>query len=342
MDDLDPHMVFGMSWGDFLHRHRRTISRCPFELSDPFVVLCRFERAVGLKDDHGPAAFEFMFARCEAIAAFISAFSRRNIAPEVLVHIRSGMGYGGNFGGYPQKLSNAVRENPGGLPRFLFYDDMGCDRRFGDYLGLVERYEQIQEWVYEEEGDHLRVARLIAHEAQMQPFHEAGPIETPTSLNYLETAESGMTRRRTRDDHLRILKLFIEGSCYFVYMSLFFEVLRCELDDPSVLHDALQSDCIDRIGNRSHGPAVEGNGGAAIYPQLMEILMTVESERIKSYLRDTFPELAKICDDTPCSQFIQNAETWYEKQLRYEKRIERVNVVADTVPTPKSHKGAQH
>jgi hypothetical protein len=161
VEELSPKKVFGMTWKDLAQRHDSTISRIHFEWTDPFVVLCRFKRMDSFGDDHGPEAFEFMFARCEAIAAFISAFSRRNIAPKCLVHIRSGIGFGGNFQDYPKELKRVLLQNKGGLPAFMFYDSMGSSGECGDYLDLVKKYQLVERWGYPD-GDHLTLAKLIA------------------------------------------------------------------------------------------------------------------------------------------------------------------------------------
>lgn len=144
IDELSPEIVFGMSWKAVEQRCASTLSQVHFEWSAPFVVLSRFERVPAFNDDHGPATFEFMFARCEAIATFISVFSRRKITLKCLVHICSGIGFGGNFSEYPKELSHALLENDGGLPAFMFYDSMGSNRDFGDYLDLIEKYKPVE------------------------------------------------------------------------------------------------------------------------------------------------------------------------------------------------------
>ena len=163
--EITPDAIFGMPWKDFEHTYERTISQLPFKWSAPFMVLCRFERAVDLNDDHGPAAFEFMFGRSEAIATFRAAFSRRNIAPKCLVHIRSGIGFGGNYSAYPRDLRTALLENRGGLPAYMLYDNMGSSATYGDYLDLVKRYRQIERWGYPD-GGHLTLAELIASDGE--------------------------------------------------------------------------------------------------------------------------------------------------------------------------------
>lgn len=160
MDELTPEAVFGMSWGKMLGRNSGTIKQIHFEWDNPFVVLCRFERTSDFDEEHGPEVFELMFAKCEAVAAFIEAFSRRNITPKCLVHIRSGVGFGGNFSEYPQVLANAVGENKAGLPSYMLYDRIGSDSKYGDYFPLVEEYQDIIEIRGYPDGGRLTIARV--------------------------------------------------------------------------------------------------------------------------------------------------------------------------------------
>lgn len=158
VDEISPETLFGMSWDGVKESHHNTLSQVHFEWSEPFMVLCGFKRLPGFNDDHGPASFELMFVRCEAIATFISVFSRRNIVPQCLVHIRSGIGFGGNFSEYPRKLNRALLENQGGLPPFMFYDFMGSSRDYGDYLKIIEKYETVETWGYPD-GGFLKLAK---------------------------------------------------------------------------------------------------------------------------------------------------------------------------------------
>lgn len=156
--EVTPDSVFGVRWQVLKKEHHSTISAVPSEWSNPFVVRCRFERAVGLDNDHGPPALELMFSRCEAIAAFKSAFFRRNIAPKCLVHIRSGIGFGGNFPNYSKELAEAFRANKGGLSPFMLYDAMGSNPESNNYLDLVKDYVRVERWGYPD-GGHLTLAK---------------------------------------------------------------------------------------------------------------------------------------------------------------------------------------
>jgi len=167
-EELGPENVFGMSWEDFARRNAETISRVSYEWRDPYLTLCRFKRDSDLDDSHGPPGFELMFACTEAIATFKAAFSQRNITPKCLVHVRSGIGFGGNFGNYPRELGIALLENKAGLPPFMFYDRMGSSRDCGDYLDLIEEYGPIERWGYPD-GGFLELAKLNTHRRSRRP-----------------------------------------------------------------------------------------------------------------------------------------------------------------------------
>ena len=160
IDELSPKAVFGASWKKIEKQYEQLFSRLSPEWADPFLVLYRFERLEGLTDDHGPESFDLLFARCEAIAAFELAFSRRNLAPICLVHKQSGICFGGNYSDYPEMLGAALRRNKGGLPDFVFYDRPGGDSDWGSHLKLVEQYTPIDRVDYPERGPLTFAARL--------------------------------------------------------------------------------------------------------------------------------------------------------------------------------------
>jgi hypothetical protein len=161
--NLEVESIFLSSWENIGRSHRKLISRLHFDWSQPFVAAARFERLPAFTEDHGPPDFELIFARCEAIATFVSVFIGRGITPRCLAYIRSGIGFGGNYSDFPQELDRTLRDNRAGLPEFMLYDEMGADPRCGDYLRLVEAYEQIENWDYHTEGygaGNVSLARL--------------------------------------------------------------------------------------------------------------------------------------------------------------------------------------
>lgn len=149
--DLDPTDILGVSWEQFREEHEDTFSKLHFEWSAPFISFCTLQRDLGLTDSHGPETFELMFARAEAIAMLTSAFNRRRISPKCLVHVRSGIGFGGNFSNYPKLLERCLRENPGGLPQFILHDSMGVGHG-GDHLNLIDEYREVKTWGYPDGG----------------------------------------------------------------------------------------------------------------------------------------------------------------------------------------------
>jgi len=166
--ELTPEKVFGKGWDALVQECEIVWPQLAAEWHDPFVVLCRFEREDGLDDSHGPSTFELLFARCEAIVCFKEAFSRRKIAPKCLVHIRSGIAFGGNRHDYPKHLNKALLANSGGLPPLMLCDRMGSDQKYGDYLSLLERYVECKRWGYPD-GGFLKLAKLRARADQQGP-----------------------------------------------------------------------------------------------------------------------------------------------------------------------------
>lgn len=152
---LDPVEVFGLRWGEFQKENEGTYSRLHFNSSDPFITLCIFQREAGLTGEHGPGRVQLIFARAEAIAALDAVFTRRGISPRCLVHVRSGIGFGGNFSDYPRLLEQSLRNNPGGVPQFILHDSMAVGSG-GDHLKLINDYQEVQRWGYPD-GGYLRL-----------------------------------------------------------------------------------------------------------------------------------------------------------------------------------------
>ncbi len=152
IEDLEVQSVFQASWDDVRRMYLNEKFRLPFEWKNPFVACAHFERSPDYAEDYGPPRFQLIFAHCEAITTVRAVFNRRLIPPKCLAYIRTGIGFGGNFPRFPKELEGALRENAGGLPEFLLYDEMSGDPKMGDYLRLVEDYEPIQRWGFHGEG----------------------------------------------------------------------------------------------------------------------------------------------------------------------------------------------
>lgn len=153
--DVSPEDIFGVSWDRFRSDNDETFSRLHFDWCEPFIAFCTFRREADVPGSHGPEKFELLFARSEAIATFDSVFSRHRISPKCLVHVRSGMGFGGNFSGYPRLLEDSLRTCRGGLPQFILHDSLGVGPG-GDRLQLINEYREVQTWGYPD-GGYLRL-----------------------------------------------------------------------------------------------------------------------------------------------------------------------------------------
>lgn len=154
-----PELVIGKSWHDYQEEHRSQISKIPFTWENPFIVLYKLERMQDYDERHGPLNFEFMFCRSEAVSSYLSIFSQKRITPKCLVHIRSGMGFGGNYSKYPTDLGNAVLNSRAGLPQNILYDCMGSTPGYGDYLDIISKYRALETWGYPD-GGKLTLAEL--------------------------------------------------------------------------------------------------------------------------------------------------------------------------------------
>lgn len=159
--DLNVVDVFGGSWEDVFRNSTDSIrSVCdPIDPTAASISSLRFRRVRYLNEDHGPKHFEIWFARCEAVAVYRSVFQSRGVQPKCLAYIRPGVGFGRNYGEYPQVLEKAIRANQGGLPSFILHDEEVANSMRYDYFGLVRNYVRIDSWSYETE--HYGRNRLI-------------------------------------------------------------------------------------------------------------------------------------------------------------------------------------
>jgi hypothetical protein len=148
--DLEPRELLGQSWSSFAKKYSDTITRTDFPWKDPFLLHETLEITTSTNTSQ---RIDFIFVCSEGLAAYQAIYHSRSIAPRCLAHIRSGIGMGGNFQLYPRELDRVLVENPGGLPEYLLYDDMGSNPHFGDYLGLVEAYmpvrtDRVEDYTY--------------------------------------------------------------------------------------------------------------------------------------------------------------------------------------------------
>ena len=146
IEGIEPKLLFGTQKGEFMLGPEENRSQPPFGGKTPFVALARFERLNGFSILHGPDLFHLMFSNSEAVTTYLSVFTRRGFAPKCLVHIRSGIAFGGNYTDYPTILADTVESSQGGLPKHILYDEQGGSTQWGDYLRLVEKYEHLKKW----------------------------------------------------------------------------------------------------------------------------------------------------------------------------------------------------
>jgi len=106
------------------------------------VVRTIWRRDTDRPEEHGVEQFEVLFANCEGIRAFQAAYSRLNIAPYCLAYLPVCVLHGYEVPPFEQ----ALRENPGGLPRYVLYDKrQQPDGRYNvEYMQLFEEYTPIE------------------------------------------------------------------------------------------------------------------------------------------------------------------------------------------------------
>ncbi|MBU6401532.1 MAG: hypothetical protein KGS61_14540 [Verrucomicrobia bacterium] len=170
--DLDFQQVFGNSAPEVRRIYQDPAVQVRW--AEPFVAIAEFERLPQYPESHGPARFELMFACCEAIAALRATYGRVEIAPLCLAYIRSGIGFGGGYEGFPQALMRALLANRAGPPRFVLYDHLGGNPRGGDYLSLIERYKVIERQNYRTE--HYGWSNWTLAELERADLHGDEPV----------------------------------------------------------------------------------------------------------------------------------------------------------------------
>ena len=93
-------------------------------IKPPFAIWTILEREPGLKDDHGPHRFSFLFICDEAVTVFHNLYRANRRSPECLAIIQPGTGFGCNWTDFRDASKILAREvvgNPAGKPRYLLY-----------------------------------------------------------------------------------------------------------------------------------------------------------------------------------------------------------------------------
>ncbi len=146
--ELPANLVLGRNWVgipflNFGNRAGLSGTWPEIMLQDPFVLMAQLS---GKSESNAHQKINFMFIPFEGSATYGLLFTRRHIAPRCVAHIRSGVGFGSNFSGYPSSLGLKMTEERECLPRFILHDHL-CRPGYGDYLLLVEAYDPIEQWV---------------------------------------------------------------------------------------------------------------------------------------------------------------------------------------------------
>lgn len=102
-------------------------------------------------------------------------------------------------------------------------------------------------------------------------------------INNLSTIEVLKLENVYKNNMFFILKHYIECNRGYHYNSIFEKVIKPYFDSVEVLESVLRSEVIKNKSN-----VVIGQTGAKIFPELLDKLMLVDSENIKSYLKNEF------------------------------------------------------
>ena len=149
---LDPMALIGQSWEEYESSSQKLIGALTRQFEGASASLYTFKRLAHVDASQGGGTLNLIYARAEAVSFIDAAYNRVGIKPICLAHIRSGIGFGGNYTVYPKRLSGLMRSNSAGLPDFFFVDKRGRSKDYGDYLDLFEEYQIIEVWSYIDGG----------------------------------------------------------------------------------------------------------------------------------------------------------------------------------------------
>lgn len=149
---IDPIEVIDMSWDQYTQCAESEYNLISRRTEASFLRLYTFNRLNGFDDQHGKETLQLMFAGAESISFMRLVYNRLAIAPACLIHVRSGLAFGGNYREYPQELARLLRSNPAGFPQYLVVDANGQREECGDYLDLVGWYVVEKRWPTADRG----------------------------------------------------------------------------------------------------------------------------------------------------------------------------------------------
>jgi len=95
----------------------------PYGLDRPeggWACLSRLQRWAERTSAHGPSGFELLQIQAEGAACYQALFNSNGVLPAVVVYIRAGEGFGGNYSDYSRVMLDVMSEHPLGLPPYLF------------------------------------------------------------------------------------------------------------------------------------------------------------------------------------------------------------------------------
>ena len=103
------------------------------------------------------------------------------------------------------------------------------------------------------------------------------------SINEIEIRKDSEIERVFIDNMHLVLKHYIECNRGYHYNLIFEKVIKPYFDSLEVLESVLRSELIKNKSN-----VLIGQTGAKIFPELLDKLLLVDSENIKSYLKNEF------------------------------------------------------
>ena len=94
-------------------------------IKSPFAVWIVFEREAGYTDEHGPERFSFLYLCADGVAAYQALYHKNKKKPIVLVLIKGGWGFGGNWTDFRKEqeiMHETVMHDPDCIPEYVLQD----------------------------------------------------------------------------------------------------------------------------------------------------------------------------------------------------------------------------
>jgi len=113
-------------------------------------------------------------------------------------------------------------------------------------------------------------------------------------VQWAEHAQRGLPPDVAKANMDAILRHFVRCNWGGCFLSIFQRLIKPNLEDPVVLREFLCSSSIEERGDLERGAH-----GEVIFWDLFKYLMNVDSQAIRTYLRETFPGFATRFKVTP-------------------------------------------